>query len=363
MPWFPPIRWPAWLRRFRRGRGRGRHRLARVRRKRRRARGRVRRLRPRGATRRPGARAGDEGQAGVRGGCGGDRPRPERAAGRGAVPPLRDREVRRLPLPGPRLRGPDRGEGAAGARRARSHRPHRGRAGRADRPGGVALPLPQQARILVLGRGRGRGRARLPSRRPLGPGDRHRGVPAHHRPRKRDPPGGAGLGPRGEARALRPGDRRGLPAAPRLPRGAEHGPGARRPRHRAGREVRDRLPRRRPPPLPRGPLDPLGDQRHACGADEPPDPPALGRGRDRGEDARAPLPRAPERVPADEHGDGGAAVRDRAASSPRSPGRRTSTTSTAAPARSGSRSRATRATSGVSRSRRKPSRARSRTPS
>ena len=45
--------------------------------------------------------------------------------------------------------------------------------------------------------------------------------------------------------------------------------------------------------------------------DEPADRAPLGRGRDRGGDRRAALPRAAERVPADEHRDGGAAVRDR----------------------------------------------------
>ncbi len=47
----------------------------------------------------------------------------------------------------------------------------------------------------------------LPPRGPLGRGHRHRGVPPHDGPRKRDPPRRAGLGPRGEARAVRPGDR------------------------------------------------------------------------------------------------------------------------------------------------------------
>ena len=72
------------------------------------------------------------------------------------------------------------------------------------------------------------------------------------------------------------------------------------------------LLRRRPPAVSRGAVDPLGDQRHAGRADEPSDEAPLGRGGDRGGDPRAAVPRASVRVPADEHGDGGAAVRARA---------------------------------------------------
>ena len=94
-------------------------------------------------------------------------------------------------------------------------------------------------------------------------------------------------------------------------RGAEHGPGARPARHREGPEVRGGVPRRGAAAVPGGALDPLGGQRHAGRGDEPADDAALGRGRDRGGDPRPPLPRAAERVPADEHRDGRDAVLDR----------------------------------------------------
>ena len=53
------------------------------------------------------------------------------------------------------------------------------------------------------------------------------------------------------------------------------------------------------------------DQRPALGGDEPALDAALGRRRDRGGAARPSLPRPPERLSADEHGDGGEAVRAR----------------------------------------------------
>ena len=130
-----------------------------------------------------------------------------------------------------------------------------------------------------------------------------------------------------------------------------------------GQEVRGGLPDRGAAPLPRGAVDPLGDQRHAGRGDEPPDGAALGRGRDRGGDPRAALPRAAERVPPDEHRDGRDAVLDRARLRRADAAARRSTTSTAAPARSGSRSPRRRSPSGASRSRRSRSPARSRTPS
>ena len=68
-------------------------------------------------------------------------------ARRGAVRALP--RLRRLPLPGSRLRRPARGQGGAGPRRAAPDRRDREPAARADRPGRVALPLPQQARVLV----------------------------------------------------------------------------------------------------------------------------------------------------------------------------------------------------------------------
>ena len=116
----------------------------------------------------------------------------------------------------------------------------------------------------------------------------------------------------GGARAVRPGHADRVPPPPRRARGAEHGAGARRPRDRTGRALRRGLPDRDAHALPRGALDPLGDQRPAVRGDEPPDAPALGRRLDRGGAARAAVPRPAERVPPDEHGDGGDALRARA---------------------------------------------------
>ena len=93
----------------------------------------------------------------------------------------------------------------------------------------------------------------------------------------------------------------GISPPPRRPRGAEHGSGARRARHGAGRALRGRLLRRRAPPLSGGAIDPLGDQRHAGRADEPADQAALGGGRDRGGDPRADLPRPSLCIPPDEY--------------------------------------------------------------
>ncbi len=78
-----------------------------------------------------------------------------------------------------------------------------------------------------------------------------------------------------------------------------------------GGEVRARLLRRGADTLSRGAFDPLGRERLARRGDEPSLDAALGRGRDRGAAARAPLPRPPERLPADEHGDGREALRAR----------------------------------------------------
>ena len=79
-----------------------------------------------------------------------------------------------------RLRAPGSGEGGAGARRAHPARRLRRPAGRTDRPGALAVRLPQQARVLVRERRRRpRARPRVPPRRPLGRGDRRRGMPAH----------------------------------------------------------------------------------------------------------------------------------------------------------------------------------------
>jgi 23S rRNA (uracil1939-C5)-methyltransferase len=53
----------------------------------------------------------------------------------------------------------------------------------------------------------------------------------------------ARLGARGASGAIRSGDGEGVPPSPCRPGGAEHRPGARRPRHRAGRPIRDGVPR------------------------------------------------------------------------------------------------------------------------
>ena len=222
-PWPRPFAW---------GRSSSSGRLARLRRERRRAARRVRRLRPRrppGDTVRARVTKVQRGYAEARR-HGARRARP--ASGRRAVQALR--RVRRLPLPGSRLRGATRSEGAPSARRTRA------------RSAGIAEPPLEP--IVPPRRSFGyRNKleysftpdddgvdARVPSRGALGRGARHRGVPAHDRPRQRDPPHDARLGARGAARGLRPGDGARVPAPPRRARGAEHRPGARAARHRTG---------------------------------------------------------------------------------------------------------------------------------
>ena len=109
----------------------------------------------------------------------------------------------------------------------------------------------------------------------------------------------------------------GLPAASDRARGPEHGRGARSARDARARAVRPRAADRGADRVPAGALDPLGGQRHAGRGDEPADAAPLGRRRDRGGARRPALPRAPERVPADEHAHGRAAVRARARARPR----------------------------------------------
>ena len=199
----------------------------------------------------------------------------------------------------------------AGARRARPPRRVRLAPARADRARAFGLRLPEQAGVLVR-TGRRGARARLPPRRSLGRGDRRRGVPPHDGGRQRGARGGRRVGAVGRARGLRPGDAERVSPAPRRPRGQEHGTAARHARDRAGRAVRHRLPHRDAHPVPGGALDPLGRERPARRGDEPADEAPVGRGVDRGGAPRAPLPRAPERVPADEHGDGRDALHARA---------------------------------------------------
>ncbi len=117
----------------------------------------------------------------------------------------------------------------------------------------------------------GRAGARLPSRRALGRGAPARGVPADDRPRQRDPRRRAGLGARGEARGLRPGDPEGLSPPPRVREGRNTGQVLVQLVTAQGQEVRGGLPRRGAASLPRGALDPLGGQRHARRGDEPAD--------------------------------------------------------------------------------------------
>ena len=94
--------------------------------------------------------------------------------------------------------------------------------------------------------------------------------------------------------------------------GAQHGPGARPARDARARALRPRAADRGADAVPGGALDPLGGQRHAGRGDEPAERAALGRRGDRGGARRPALPRAAERVPADEHAHGRAAVRARA---------------------------------------------------
>ncbi len=281
----------------------------------------------------------DQGEAQPRRGGGARGGRAGRAAGRRAVPAFP--HVRRLPLPGSRLRGAARGQGEPGRRCARPDRRDARSRARARHPRGVDLPLPQQAGVLVHVHA-GRRRARLPPGRAAGTRCSTSRVLAHDRPRQRDPRRRARRGRAPRGCSLRPGDAARLPAPPRRPRGAQHGPGARAARHRAGRARVARAVRLDAAPVPGGELDPLGRERPAGRGHEPADRAALGRGGDRGGAPRAPLPRAAERVPPDEHGDGRAAVRP-GARVRRADGRaRPSTTSTAASARSACRSPRTR---------------------
>ena len=180
-------------------------RFARVRRKRRRAARRVRRLRARRPARRPRPRARDEGQARLRGGDPRRAARARPGSRRGAVPALR--RLRRLPVPGPRLRG----QLAAKESQVRDALIRLGgfeSRRRADRAGAVGLAT-EQARVLVRGHA-GRARPRVPPGGPLGRGDRRGGVPPHDGRRERDPRGRQGVGARGGASAVRPGDPDGL---------------------------------------------------------------------------------------------------------------------------------------------------------
>ena len=149
--------------------------------------------------------------------------------------------------------------------------------------------------------------------RTLGRGDRHPQVLVDDRPRQRDPQRGARLGARGRPAGVLAGGRQRLPAPSDRARGPQHGPGARAARHRAGREVREaaylvEVLRR----FPEVRSIHWADQRPSGRGDEPAVRAPLGRGRDRGGARRTALPRAAERVHADEHVHGREAVRARA---------------------------------------------------
>ena len=174
-------------------------------------------------------------------------------------------------------------------------------AARADRPGRVAVLLPQQDGVLVHAHG-GRARARPAPRRPLGRGARHREVLAHHRPRQRDPRDACDAWAREERlEAYDQEDGTGYLRHLVIREGRNTGQAlVQLVTAKGERFERDyfveALQR-----FPRGALDPLGGQRHAGRDHEPADRAALGRGRDRGGAVRPALPRAAERVPADEH--------------------------------------------------------------
>ncbi len=168
------------------------------------------------------------------------RARPE--PGRGAVPPLRD--LRRLPLPGSRLR-------RASSRRRSCRCATRSRVSAASTSRRSSRSCPR-ARSSATGTSSStRSRATTDGL-----------VLGFHRAGRwdevidveecllttdvgqRDPRGGQGVGARRGPRALRPGHPDRLPAPSRRARGPEHGAGARAARHRAGRAVRRRLPDR-----------------------------------------------------------------------------------------------------------------------
>ena len=290
----------------------------RLRRERRRAPGRLRRLRPARPARRPRPRARHEGEAQPRRGGGRSRC-VEPGAPRVEAPCAALPGLRRLPLPGSRLRGAARGEG---------------RPGRATRSSGSAA-----SRELA---------ARADPSRPSRSSTTATSSSTRSRPRRTAPALGfhrAGrwdevldietcwlttdlgnairdavrdVGARGGARS-RTTRRRSAGYLRHLVvrEGRNTGQALVAARHRAGRAGVDATGSstalRR---FPRGALDPLGGERPPGRGDEPADRAALGRGRDRGGAPRPALPRAPERVPPDEHGDGRAAVRARRSSTP-----------------------------------------------
>ena len=207
-------------------------------------------------------------------------------------------------------------------------------------------------------------RARVPSRRALGRGRRHRGVPPDDRPRQRDPARRARAG-RGRS-SLEPYDQATGTGYLRhlvVREGRNTGQALVRARDRARRAVRDGLPRRRPPARSRRCARSTGrstTRRPSGRTSRRSSSGARTRSRRR---SSASASGPPGRVPADEHRDGGAALRAR----PRvrgahGDGERAST-STAAPARSARARPRAPPRCGGSRSPRSRSPARSRTPS
>ena len=206
---------------------------------------RLRRLRPPRPAGRPRSRARDESEALARRGAR-DRGRSARGPQRVEAPCAALPGVRRLPLPGSRVRRAARAEAVAGARRVPAARGDRRAAARGDRPVRARdLPLPQQDGVLVHAR-------RRPARRSASTA---RGAGTRCSTSEKcwlttdlgngDPRRGARLGAGGRARGVLAGGRHRLSPASRRTRGAQHGPGARPARDRAGREVRARLLRRR----------------------------------------------------------------------------------------------------------------------
>ena len=228
---------------------------------------------------------------------------------RGSRRRARTTRLRRLPLPGSRLRGADRGEAGAGRGRAAPHRrasPSR-RSSRScprRRSSTTATSSSTRSRDAVgpaLGFHKaGRWDEVLEVERcwlTTELGNAIRNACATGRARSRLP-------------ATTRRTQRGLPAAPRRPGGRNTGqalvqlvtaPGERFERGPAGRGAA---------PLPRGALDPLVGQRDARRGDEPADAGCSGaRTRSRRSPVRPALPRAPERLPPDEHRDGRARLR------------------------------------------------------
>ena len=315
-------------------------RLARLRRERRRAARRVRRLRARRPAGRHGPRPRDQGAAPP---CRGDHDRGARGrapAGRGAVRALPG--LRRLPLPGSRLRGAARGQAGLGRGLAAPDRRHRRPAARADRP------APRSSSATAT---------RWSTRSRRAPTARRSGSTARDAGTRCSGSSTAGSRPTSATGSATPS--RDWAREEHLP-AYDQADGEGYLRHlivREGRNTgqalvqlvtheRERFDRERLIEV----LTAFPEVRsiHWAVNDTPsevtnlPDRAPLGRRGDRGGDRRPALPDPAERVPPDEHADGRAALRARARGGGPDRRSRRSTTSTAGSARSGSRSPATR---------------------